>query len=100
LGQYFSRMHWFHCFCRHEPLLVIVYDLNSVGISLFPLKTYPPLIVDPDAVLALSCACELLQLVPRRYSQILRSVGRVEQQKPSECLATDLTGELWRCFSQ
>ena len=42
---------------------VIIRDLHPIGISIFPLETETPLVVDPDAVLSCSITGELLQPV-------------------------------------
>lgn len=45
--------------------------LNLVGVSFAPSKAYPPLIVDPNAVLAYSIPRQLLKPVTRRNAKIL-----------------------------
>jgi hypothetical protein len=47
-------------FCSHWLLLMIVNDFNVVSISVLPMKADPPLIVDPNAVLAVPVAVRLL----------------------------------------
>jgi hypothetical protein len=53
---------------------MIVNDFHVVGISVLPMKADPPLIVDPNAVLAVSVAAELLQSVSREV-QITQAGG-------------------------
>src|SRR5258708_2498923 len=49
---------------------MIIDNLNVVGVSLFPSKADPVLIVDPDAVLARAVALERLQAVSGRDQKI------------------------------
>jgi hypothetical protein len=63
---------------------VIVNDLNIVGVGSFPAKADSPLIIDPNAVLPLSIAAELLKTIPRRNAQIVEHFGRVERHQLSE----------------
>jgi len=60
---------------------MIVRDLDLVGITMPPLKADPPLIVDPDAVLAGTVAGKLLQAVPGRHAEVVESLGGIEDQQ-------------------
>ena len=51
---------------------MVIHDLHVVGVIVLPAETDPPLIVDPDAVLALPVACKRLEPVPGRDSEILQ----------------------------
>jgi hypothetical protein len=53
---------------------MIVNDFHVVSISVHPMKADPPLIVDPDAVLAVPVAAKLLQSVSREL-QITQAGG-------------------------
>jgi hypothetical protein len=57
---------------------VIADDLDPVGVSAAPRETYPPLIVDPDAVLTGAITAEPLETVPRWYPQILWVHRRIQ----------------------
>jgi hypothetical protein len=46
-----------------------------------PLKTDPPLVVDPNAVLAHSLPRELLEPIPGWYSKILEGLSGIEHYK-------------------
>lgn len=48
----------------HRQWLVIVDNLDIVGIAVVPTKTEPPLVIDANAVLTLSVGSQLLQPVP------------------------------------
>jgi len=53
---------------------MIVNDFHVVSISVLPMKADPPLIVDPNAVLAVPAAVKLLQPVSRE-GQITQAGG-------------------------
>jgi hypothetical protein len=50
---------------------MVIQNFNFVGIAGVPAKTNSPLIVDPDAVLALPITVELLEAIARRNPQII-----------------------------
>lgn len=52
-------------------VLVVVCDLDLVGISGLPSKTHPILGIDSDTVLAASLATKLFEPIPRWYRQIM-----------------------------
>jgi hypothetical protein len=60
------------------PPLVVVGDFHFKGITVFPSETDPPLIVDPDAMLTLPIAGELLETIPGRDLQVTQRIGRVK----------------------
>jgi hypothetical protein len=80
------------CFVRRSPYrnldrtvttflvntLVVVHDLDVVGISVTPHETKTPLVVDPDTVLPFPIAAQRFQTVPRRCCQIAQ-LGRAVQ---------------------
>jgi len=55
---------------------MIIDNLNFVGVALSPHETDTPLLVDPDAVLALSVTSKLLQMIPWNRLQV-REARRV-----------------------
>lgn len=62
-------------------MVVDDFHLAWAGISRWPLKTYPPLVVDPDAPLPITVPTEFLQLVTGKRSDIpqrLRSVQSIK----------------------
>jgi len=75
-----------------SALGMIVDNLSVSDAAFRPSKTDPVLSVDPDAVLALSIPFEGLQVVARRDSKILDSLGVVENEElgPSSPL------QIWR----
>jgi hypothetical protein len=57
---------------------MIVGYLNIIGIRLMPSKTYPPLIVNSDAVLPLPIASELLQSIAWRHPQVFQAFHGIQ----------------------
>jgi hypothetical protein len=51
---------------------MIVGYLNIIGIRLMPSKTYPPLIVNSDAVMPMAVAGEFLQSIAWRHPQVFQ----------------------------
>src|SRR5216684_9228357 len=61
--------------------LVIIHDLDFIGVAVAPYKAKAPLVIDADAVLALAIALQSLQSVPRQQRErahIRRRVKHVE----------------------
>ena len=58
--------------------LVIIDDLDVKGVTLTPPETDPPLLVDPDAVLALAIAFQSLELIRARNRKILQVSSGVQ----------------------
>jgi len=50
---------------------VIIDDLDIVSITLAPYETKSPLVINPNAMLALTIAVKLLQVVSERHAQVL-----------------------------
>jgi hypothetical protein len=63
---------------------VIIYDFNVARVSVMPAKADSPLIVDTDAVPALSVPGKLLQPIARRDSQIRQTNGPVQDPQLPE----------------
>jgi len=49
---------------------MVIHDLHVVGVIIFPVETDPPLIVDPDAVLALSASRKRLESISRKKDRV------------------------------
>jgi hypothetical protein len=62
-------------------MLVIVDDLNLVGIAIPPAKADAPLLVHANTVLAGSIAPELLQSITRRHAEVAELLGRVHRHE-------------------
>jgi hypothetical protein len=63
---------------------MIVDDFDFVGIWFSPFKTYPPLCVDPNAVLARPVAMQRLQMIAWRVNQIRQQAGCIDRPELPE----------------
>lgn len=63
---------------------MVVYKFYVVRLTIFPGKTYPPLLIDADAVLVLPVALQLFELVSGRYTQKVQCCSGIELLKPPE----------------
>ena len=59
--------------------LMVVCDLDVVGIPILPMEADPILIVDPDAQLAGAISPEMFQPIAGRDSQVSETGGPVDQ---------------------
>jgi hypothetical protein len=64
---------------------MVVGYFNVTGVSVFPEKTYPPLIVNPDAVLPLTIALQGLKPIARRNPEVLKALGLMKVQELPPC---------------
>jgi hypothetical protein len=62
-------------------VLVVVSNLDVVGIMPTPHETDAILIVDPNTVLPLAIAMKLFETIPGRYPQIVELNGSVKHDK-------------------
>jgi len=62
---------------------MIVDDLNVMSIAGTPMEANPPLIVDPDAMLASAGALQFLQPVARRNAQKVERCRSIDLQQLS-----------------
>lgn len=60
------------------PLAVVIDDLDIFGTIIPPHEADPPLIVDPDQVLAGPIAPQSFQSVAGRLAQVLQAVRRIK----------------------
>jgi hypothetical protein len=70
---------------------VIIDDLDFEGVGTLPLEADPPLIVDPDAVLAGPVALQALQSVARWDAEIGETLGVVQHPQLPSCYLLNLT---------
>jgi hypothetical protein len=54
---------------------VIIDDLDVVGIPTGPAEADPPLVVDPDAVLAVPISCQCFETIARRGLEVVEGAG-------------------------
>ena len=62
---------------------MIIDDLDIVGLAIVPPETNTPLVIDPNAVLAVSITRELFQAISRRDAQVIQSFRRINEQELS-----------------
>jgi hypothetical protein len=68
---------------------MIVDDFNFAGVALSPYETDAPLLVYPDAVLALSIPSKQLQPIPGNCLQVRQSRRAVDHREFSHCGTLD-----------
>ena len=84
LKKDFAGMDWFEQLrARHRSSLMVVNDLNVVGIAASPQETYTPLIIDADAVLTLAVGLQCFQTISWRNHQILQGASTVQVKQLS-----------------
>jgi hypothetical protein len=72
---------------------MIIHDFYVIGITIDPSNAYPPLVVNPDAVLPCPVAAELLQPVRWRNTKIIHCDRVVEH---AQLAVADLLDVLWQ----
>jgi len=63
---------------------VVVHDLDVVRIAAVPSEADPPLVVDPDAVLACAIAAQPFQAVSRRHAKIVQPRRGIQHPELSQ----------------
>jgi hypothetical protein len=63
--------------------LVVVRDLNVIGIAISPNETDSELVINPNAVLTFPIPFQFFQAIAWRHSQIVQCRGAVEHEKSS-----------------
>ena len=67
---------------HEDNLLVVVVDnLDVVGVPISPCKADTPAVIDSNAILSCSIPCQLFQTIGRRKLQIIEDIGIVEHAK-------------------
>ncbi len=64
---------------------MVVHDLDVVGVTSVPPKTYSPLVVDADAVLSSPVPGESLQPISGRDPKVLELLCSVQHHELSQC---------------
>jgi hypothetical protein len=92
----FTRMNGIQLSSGHATpssnTLVIIDDLNLVGIAILPAKADPPLLVHANTVLAGSIASELLQPISRGHAEVAELLGRIHGHKLTQHRALETRG--------
>ena len=78
---------------------MIINHLDLEGVTVSPPKADSPLVIDANTVLAGAIACELLQAVAGRYSEIRELLGRVHYAELPEHESVELGGEAPDAFA-
>jgi hypothetical protein len=90
----FARMYGIQLSSGHatpsSDMLVIVDDLDLVGVAILPAKADAPLLVHTNTVLANSIAPELLQPITRRHAKVAELLGRVHHHKFAQHRALEI----------
>jgi len=73
---------------------MVIHDLDAVGIPILPEETNPPLIVDPDAVLAFAVTLQSLKTVGRWCLQIFKGTSPLEHPEFSKSHPLNILGKL------
>jgi hypothetical protein len=60
---------------------VAIHDLDAPCRAFSPLKAYPPLIVDADAVLPATIPVQSFETIARRRTQVIELFRRVDGEK-------------------
>ena len=77
-----------------SPLRVVINNFDAGNVTVCPCETYPPLVVDPDTVLALSVAFKQFQAVTWCRLQKLKRRSSINSSKlPVGCLL-NIMGQL------
>jgi hypothetical protein len=66
-------------------LSMVIHDFDVLGSAACPPKADSPLVVDPDAVLALAVAPQGFQSIARRDPQVIEATGDLELAKFATC---------------
>jgi hypothetical protein len=94
--EHFAGMYGIQLSSSHatpsSSVLVIVNDLNLVGIAILPAKADAPLLVHANTVLAGAIASELLQSIARRHAEVVELLGRVHRHQFAQHRALEIRG--------
>jgi hypothetical protein len=79
---------------RHRTLLVIIDDLDVIGVSLPPLETDSPLIIDSDAMLSSSSSTQPLKAVSGRNSEVPEASRRIQNPELAKRNSLNILSQL------
>jgi len=71
---------------------MIINDFNIKGVTVSPLETNAPLIIDSNAMLPASISRKLLKAIARRYPQVFQDFGCIQDFKFSTSGSLNVTG--------
>jgi hypothetical protein len=76
----------------HSPLLpVVVHHFHIPYVAFVPAEAHTILQVNADAVLAFSITFKPLEMMTRRISEILHTLGQIQRLKPPDPLSFNRT---------
>ena len=70
---------------------MIIDDLDVKGVTVTPLETDPPLLVDPNAVLALSTTLQTFELIRARNRKVFQVSSRIQLLQLHQCALLNVT---------
>ena len=73
---------------------MVIHDFDLVGITMFPAKTDPPLVVKTDAELTGAGSSEFLEPIPRGNREVVEFRRRIQLPELPERAPLDLCAEL------
>jgi hypothetical protein len=76
-----------------DVLLVVIDDLDVIGVPVLPAEADAPLIVDANTVLARAVALELFKSVAGRNTQVLELLGGIDETNLTEHEPEQVGGE-------
>lgn len=79
---------------------MVVNDFDVVGIATAPAKADTPLIIDPNTVLTLSIAFQLLEVIARRRPQVVQLNRRIHMAQLPEHDAPKVGRETTHWFAR
>jgi hypothetical protein len=72
---------------------VVVDDLDRMGIPILPHEANPPLIVDPDGMLAATFAAQRFQPIARRDPEVVQTACTIQQAQFSQGGGLNVAGQ-------
>ena len=80
----------------HSPSLMVVYDLDVVGVPARPAEADSPLVVDSDAVLTAASAFQAFQAVRRWDPQVGQITSIVQHSQLPSCYRLNIRRQALR----
>ena len=80
-------------------ILMVVSDLNFVGLAFEPAKTKSPLVVDSDTVLSFAITAQLFQAISGCSTQIVERFGRIKHYQFTQGSALQFSRKLLDAFA-
>jgi hypothetical protein len=81
-------------FWERRGSLMVIYDFDFVDVFAFPTKAEAPLVIDADGMKSNQIATQSLQMITRRYCQILQNFCGIKILKLSLNYSLDFIRKL------